>query len=139
MIEHFKNRPDFLYYRHVTYEPAPKKRAETSPLNIVKIVEKYRPNPGIPANDDVAEIHYMLAKSRIKVVYQLEKERVTASTIEYKTPPIAADQSVILTYNPDEIYVYQVRLANKLLEVGSKRFVTYLMCVKLGGPLSEAC
>ncbi len=108
MIEHFQNRSDFLYYRHVTYEPAPKKRAEKSPLNIVKIVEKFHPNPEIPPNDDKAEIHYVIAKNRIKVVYQLEKERITASTIEYKTPPITTDQSILLTYNPDEIYVYQV-------------------------------
>jgi len=134
MVEHFLNRSDFLYYRHVTYEPAPRKQVERSPLNIVKIVEKFHPNPAIPPNDDKAEIHYLIGKSRIKVVYQLEKERITASTIEYQTPPMVTDQSAPLTYNPDEIYLYQVRPRKKIpfLIILPKNF-----CI--GGPVPKAC
>ena len=133
MIEHFQNRSDFLYYRHVTYEPAPRKRVERTPLNIVKIVEKFHPNPAIAPNDNKAEIHYMLGKNRIKVVYQLEKERITASTIEYQTPPIVIDQAALLTYNPDEIYLYQVRLKYNLFIIIST------INFNIGGSLPKAC
>lgn len=115
MTEHFEGRPDFLYYRHVTYEKVPKKHNAASGKGpsqnpILSIVEKFHPNPGLPANSDVAERCFMLAENLIKVVYQLEEGRITASTIEFKTPITVTDQSTILTYNPEEVHTYQVSI-----------------------------
>ena len=113
MTEHFEGRSDFLYYRQVTYETESYKLntsgGKAAPNRVVvKIVDKFHPNSALPANSAVAERYFILADNRIKVVYQLEEGRITASMIEFKTPPIVADQTMILTYKPDEIYTYQV-------------------------------
>ena len=107
--EHFEGRLDFLYYRHVTYgDDAAEKSSSEETTPITRIVEKFHPNPDLPANQDVAERHFTLADNRIKVVYQLEEGRITASTVEFQTPPLATDQTVILTYDPEKIHTYQV-------------------------------
>lgn len=113
MTEHFEGRPDFLYYRQVTYEKEfPQNNAlagKAAPHCIVSIVEKFHLNPALPANSAVAKRFFMLADHRIKVLYHLEEGRITASMIEFKTPVFVADQSMILTYKPGDIYTYQVQ------------------------------
>lgn len=110
MIEHYEDRPDCLYYRHVTYEKQPKKTSisELNPREILKVVDKFHPNPAIPANSDVAERTLLFTENHIKVVYQLEEGRTTASTREFMVPPMNPDQAVLLTFDPDGISSYQV-------------------------------
>lgn len=116
MTEHYVERPDFLYYRHVTYEKQSKKqhglsdgRGSNSPRQILKVVERFRPNPDVPSNSDVAERTFSLADNRILVVYQLEEGRNTASTREFLVPPMNPDQALIVTFDPDNISSYQVQ------------------------------
>ena len=112
MVEHFVDRPDFLCYRQVIYEKIPKKYepsgGSTKPKNIVKVVEKFLPNPAIPPNQDIAERTFLLPENLIKVAYQLEEGRITASHRDLITPPMNPEQAVLLTLNPDDITTYQV-------------------------------
>ena len=114
MIEEFKDRPDYLYYRHVTYEK-PVKKFEPStdkrgqPYQIVKIVEKFHHDPSIPPNSDVAERTFLVRENRIKVVYHLEENRITPSTREFVIPQMSGDQIYTLTFDHVDIPLpYQV-------------------------------
>ena len=104
MVEEFKDHPDYLYYRHVTYEK-PVKKFEPStdkrgqPYQIVKIVEKFHHNPSIPPNSDVAERTFLVRENRIKVVYHLEENRITPSTREFVIPQMSGDQIYTLTFD----------------------------------------
>lgn len=115
MVEEFKGRPDYLYYRHVTYEK-PVKKFEPStdkrgqPYQIVKIVEKFHHNPSIPPNSDVAERTFLVRENRIKVVYHLEENCITPSTREFVIPQMSGDQIYTLSFDHvDMPSPYQVR------------------------------
>ena len=73
------------------------------------IVEKFHPDPKVPANSDIAERTFMLDENRLMVVYHLEENRVTASTREFITPPLTGEQAQPLTLNLDMTLSYQVR------------------------------
>ena len=114
MVEEFKDRPDYLYYRHVTYEK-PVKKFEPSvdkgqPYQIVKIVEKFHHDPSIPPNSDIAERTFLVRENRITVVYHLEENRITPSTREFVIPQTSGDQIYTLTFDHvDMPSPYQVR------------------------------
>lgn len=113
MVEHYKDRADFLYYRHVTYEKIPKKHmvleGKDHSRKIIEVVDKFHPNPALPPNSDVAERTLLLSDNQIKIMYQLEEGRNAASVTEFVVPPMNPEQAVLLTYDPDGIFSYQVR------------------------------
>lgn len=116
MIEHFKERPDFLHYRHTTYHKVPKSRSLDAALNkdtsqkpILKIVERFRHNHSIPPNSDVAERVFLLDENKIRVSYHLEKDRITPSTREYIIPQVTGDQGYNMHFDPDMTTAFQVR------------------------------
>ena len=115
MTEHFKDRPDYLYYRHTTYGKVSKQRALETTLNkdsnlkpIIKIVERFHHNPSIPANSDVAERVFLLDENRIRVAYHLEKDRITPSSREFVTPSVSGDQGYTLHFDPEMTTAFQV-------------------------------
>ncbi len=108
MVEHFKDRSDFLYYRQVTYDKQTRKTEQEKPRDILRVVERFHPNPATSPNRDVAERTFLVSENKIEVVYQFEEGRITASTREFVTPPINPDQAVILTFDPALISMYQV-------------------------------
>lgn len=112
MEEHYVDRPDFMYYRHVTYEKLSKKQLQQEGKGklrqIVTVVDRFRPNPAIPPNNDMAQRTLLFAENQIKVVYQLEEGRNTASSREFVVPPMNPDQAVLLTFEPDATTSYQV-------------------------------
>ena len=112
MVEHYVDRADFLYYRHVTYEKIPKKHmvleGQDNSRKIIKVVDKFHPNPALPPNNDVAERTLILSDNQIKITYQLEEGRNTASVTEFVVPPMNPEQAVLLTYDPEGISSYQV-------------------------------
>lgn len=118
MEEHYMDRADFLYYRQVTYEKLSKKSATLEDKvvmksrTVIKVVDKFHPNPAIPPNSDVAEKILLFAENRIIVVYQLEEGRNTASSREFMAPPMNPEQAVILTFDPDGVTTYQVSKIN---------------------------
>ena len=114
MIEHFKDRPDFLYYRSTTYtKPSKKfepaltgKDAHNKP--ILKIVERFHHNPDTPPNSDIAERVFLLQENRIKVSYHLEKDRITPSTRDFVIPNAIGDQGYTFNFDPELTTAYQV-------------------------------
>ena len=116
MTEHYVDRSDFLYYRQVTYKKqakihGPSSSSEDEPRSILKVVDRFHPNPALPANSDVAERSFLLSENRIVVVYQLEEGRNTASSREFVVPPLNPEQAVILTFDPEGISNYQVSMS----------------------------
>ena len=117
MTEHFKDRPDFLHYRHTTYHKVPKSRSlrdatlnkDISQKPILKIVERFRQNPSIPPNSDVAERVFLLDENKIRVSYHLEKDRITPSTREYIIPQVTGDQGYNMHFDPDMTTAFQVK------------------------------
>lgn len=113
MVEHYKDRSDFLHCRHVTYEKVTKKQSlldgrDSKPRQILRVVDKFHPNPALPANSDVAERTLLFVDNQIKIVYQLEEGRNIASTRDFVVPPMNPDQAVLLTFDPDATSSYQV-------------------------------
>ena len=115
MIEHFNDRSDFLYYRHVTYNKVPKLRTleatlskGTDPKPILKIVERFHHNPAIPPNSDVAERVFLLFDSKIRISYHLEENRIIPSTREYITPQVTGDHGYSIHFDPDITSAFQV-------------------------------
>ena len=110
MVEHYMDRSDFLYLRHVTYEKRTKKQMmeeKDKPRQIVKVVDWFHPNPACPPNSDVAQRTILFVENQIKVVYQLEEGRNIASTRDFMVPPMNPEQAVMLTFDPDTISSYQ--------------------------------
>ena len=114
MVEEFKDRSDYLYYRHVTYEKPVKKFEPSSekgqPYQIVKVVERFHHNPSIPPNSDIAERTFIVRENHIKVVYHLEENRITPSTREFVILHTSGDQMYTLTFDHIDMPLpYQVR------------------------------
>jgi proline racemase len=114
-MEHYVDRSDFMYYRHVTFEKLTKKQLQAqeekgNPRQILTVVDKFHPNPATPPNNDMAERTLYFAENQIKIVYQLEPGRTTASHREFIVPPMNPDQAVLLTFDPDGTTSYQVIL-----------------------------
>ncbi len=118
IIEHFKDRSDFLYYRHTTYSKVPKSRTLEATLSkatdqkpILKIVERFHHNPTIPPNSDVAESVCLLDENKIRISYHLEENRITPSTREYITPQVTKDHGYNLHFDQDITSAFQVRMS----------------------------
>ena len=62
----------------------------------------------MPANSDVAERSFIISENRIKIVYHLEKDRITSSTREFVTPPSNSEQAYTLAFDSDMTSGYQV-------------------------------
>lgn len=107
MVEMFEDRPDYLCYRHVTYEKPVKKFEPSSdkgqPYQIFKIVERFHHNPLVPPNSDIAERTFLVRENRIRVVYHLEENRITPSTREFVIPQTSGDQIYTLTFDHVDI------------------------------------
>ena len=71
-------------------------------------MEKFHHNPAVPPNSDIAERTFVLSENRIRIVYHLEKDRITPSTREFVTPPLSGDQAYALHFNPEMTTAYQV-------------------------------
>ena len=112
MEEHYKDRSDFMYYRHVIYEKLTKKQlaeqGKDKPRQILTVVDKFHPNPAIPPNNDMAERTLLFTENQVRVVHQLEEGKTTASFREFVVPPMNPDQAVLLTFDPDGTTSYQV-------------------------------
>ena len=120
MVEHYMDRSDFLYLRHVTYEKRTKKQMmeeKDKPRQIVKVVDWFHPNPACPPNSDVAQRTILFVENQIKVVYQLEEGRNIASTRDFMVPPMNPEQAVMLTFDPDTISSYQVHSFREIIAI----------------------
>lgn len=114
MTEHFCDRPDGLYYRNVVFGkrvkkfgPADEAGAISRPID--KITERYKRNPDIPANEDVAERVFVINEDRILLTYHTESSKISASTREYNKPPHSDEKGGLIIMQQDTHSTFQVR------------------------------
>ena len=68
-------------------------------------MEKFHHNPAVPPNSDIAERTFLLPESRIRLIYHLEKGRITPSTREFTTTSLTGEQA---HFQPEMTSAYQV-------------------------------
>ncbi|XP_066281763.1 dynein regulatory complex subunit 7-like [Branchiostoma lanceolatum] len=130
MTEHFKDRDDFLYYRHVVFSKRMKRFGASTDANhrpILKISERFHRNKEKSASEDVSERVFHIAEDRIQLTFHCEDNRVTASTREFIKPPNANDKSQTINMTPDMTSTFQVDTTKK----SPKNLYIYDMLVSL--------
>lgn len=113
MTEHFRERPDGLFYRHVVFGkrvkkfgPAEEAGAVSRPID--RITERYRRNPALPANEDVSERVFVINEDRILLTYHTEGGKISASTREYNKPPHSDEKGGTIIMQQDTHSTFQV-------------------------------
>ncbi|XP_046848993.1 dynein regulatory complex subunit 7-like isoform X2 [Xenia sp. Carnegie-2017] len=130
MMQSYRTRDDYLYYRHVTFSPRTKEFGPTQQnhyRHVVKIIEKFHRNLTKKADDDVAERLFLLSEERISLVFHLEEDRVTASTRDFVKPAYTDDKNDSFIMTPDMTTTFQV----DPLEKPKKNLTVYNMLLSL--------
>ncbi|KAM9350281.1 dynein regulatory complex subunit 7 [Symphorus nematophorus] len=108
MTETFDGREDFLFYRHVVFDGFSGSDPDDRPLQ--EVLERFHRNRSKPANEDVAERVFLLAKRVIKVTYHSDQfipsnrtfTKPRESTEEQKGEDFTADMVTGFQANPSE-------------------------------------
>nr|XP_009860275.1 dynein regulatory complex subunit 7 [Ciona intestinalis] len=112
MTEHFVNRDDFLFLRHVLFGKRQKKvapaTAEGPPRPILKITEKFHRNDALSASKDVEEQIFIIHEDKIQITYHREDPNITASTRDFYKPPNAEEKGGSLQWSNDMTNTFQV-------------------------------
>lgn len=82
------------------------------------IIERFERDVSKKADEDVAELQFLLTENTIKLVYHRDGARITASTREFETPPVGTDQALNLTFSSDITSSYQVCACTCMCSVG---------------------
>ncbi|XP_078262293.1 dynein regulatory complex subunit 7 [Rhinoraja longicauda] len=131
MVEKFRERPDFLIYRHAVFAKRLKKVklpgiSHTNYRTILKIIERFARNRTEPAHQNVAEQIFLITSEHIQLTYHREDDRITAVKREFILPPnlmqkddqeINMDQ-IVMTFEVDplvkpckNVVLYQTMIA----------------------------
>jgi len=111
MTEEFTDREDHLYYRHVEFGTRPRKfgpAEDVTPRPILKMVEKYHRDKSKPANEDVAELLFLIAEEKITLTYHRVDDKISASTREFMKPPNSDEKGAMLVMSSDMHITFQV-------------------------------
>ena len=73
------------------------------------MVEKYKRNKAKQANEDIAELIFLVADEKIQVTYHTEDKKISASTREFIKPPNADEKGATLIMAPDSHITFQVK------------------------------
>ncbi|XP_032882561.1 dynein regulatory complex subunit 7 isoform X3 [Amblyraja radiata] len=92
MIGKFRDRPDFLIYRHTVFAKRLKKvklpgASHSNYRTILKIIERFARNRKKPAHQDVAEQIFLITSEHVQLTYHREDDRITAVKREFILPP----------------------------------------------------
>ena len=93
--------------RQKKFGPAEDSAAPTQ-RPIIKMVETFARNPNVPANDDVAQVSYLISQEKILIDYHIEGGRVTQSSREFLKPPGHGEKGAIIHMQPDTHGTFQV-------------------------------
>jgi len=97
LTEHYCDRDDCLTKRLVNYTKRVKKfgPAEGNEKPVNQVTEFYSRDPSIPADDDIAELTFLLNEEKIFIKHHLQDQRIIASTHEYLKPQQSEDKGQI--------------------------------------------
>ena len=98
-----------------------------SSIPLQKIVDRFHRNPSKKADEDVAEVIFLIAEDRIQLTFHHQDTKVTAATRDFIKPPNANDKGAILTFSQDMTTTFQVDPLNQ----PAKNLYVYDMLVKL--------
>ncbi|KAI4893378.1 hypothetical protein NFI96_022502 [Prochilodus magdalenae] len=114
MTETFKDRPDFLYYRHVGYGrqvravgPGGIPEQVQRPIQ-QKVVERFHRDPSKAASEDVAERVFLLSEDRIQVTYHREEDRIIPAWRNFIKPRDTGDSQTTHAFTPQMASTFQV-------------------------------
>ncbi|XP_067680734.1 dynein regulatory complex subunit 7-like [Haliotis asinina] len=114
MTEHFKDRDDFLFYKHVVFNKRQKRfgpQEGSSSANqrpILKMTQKFHRNRSKPANCDIAELIFAMSEDKIFLTYHTEDKRIASSTGEFNKPPNWEEKGAVLAWTPEMHQTFQV-------------------------------
>ncbi|MEQ2206976.1 hypothetical protein XENOCAPTIV_005529 [Xenoophorus captivus] len=125
MEEYFKDRDDFLYFRHVTFSrsiqsltPFPLKTSLEN-LHVLKVVERFHRNTSKPVTEDVAQRVFLVPQMQIKLTYHLMDHRTIPSRRSITKPK--DDQP----FTEDMFSTFQVQLVtDSTAKIASKTSYT---------------
>ncbi|XP_043255120.1 dynein regulatory complex subunit 7-like [Colletes gigas] len=107
LTQHFINRDDLLYYRHVQFCP----EKSIPVLNdihyryIWEIIEKFNRNERIKANKNIAIREFAIGENEIRLTYHYKPEQYSRATRMYVKPPLA-ERGDRLVLNPTMMQAY---------------------------------
>ena len=111
MIEHYEDRSDFLYYRHVVFDKRQKKFGPQDGDNyrpVLKIIERYRRNEEKPADEDIHELIFNIEAEKFQLIYHRENTKIAPSTRDFMKPANWNDKGQMWTWSSDLHEAYQV-------------------------------
>ncbi|XP_053396904.1 dynein regulatory complex subunit 7-like isoform X1 [Mercenaria mercenaria] len=114
MTEHFHNRDDFLYYKHIDFGKKPKKfgpqdgSSSQTHRPILKMILKFHRNKNKLANEDILECVFLCSEDKIQITYHTEDKRIASSTREFLKPHNWDEKGATLTFSPDMHQTFQV-------------------------------
>ncbi|XP_074500922.1 dynein regulatory complex subunit 7 [Sebastes fasciatus] len=121
MTEIFEGRNDFLYYRKLVFDKHVRFSEPCVDIDVAdrlllqKVVERFHRNRSKPANADVAERVFLLAKRRIEVTYHLEDHRFIPSKRSFIKPQESTENKKAEDFTPDMVSSFQVDPSEKPL------------------------
>ncbi|KAK7103521.1 dynein regulatory complex subunit 7-like [Littorina saxatilis] len=114
MTEHYIDRDDFLYYKHVIFGRRPKKfvpqdeATTVNPRPIVKMVVKFKRNTESAANEDINEMVFLCSEDKIQLTYHTEQSNIAASTRDFVKPANWDEKGAILAWSSEMHGTFQV-------------------------------
>ena len=73
-----------------------------------KMVVKFHRDKSKPANEDVAELVYLMSEDKIQVTYHTEDKRIASSTREFVKPHNWDEKGATYTFSQDMHQTFQV-------------------------------
>ncbi|KAL5008992.1 hypothetical protein ScPMuIL_014573 [Solemya velum] len=133
MTEHYIDRDDYLYYKHVEFGKRPKKfgpqdgPSSSNARPILKMLQKFHHNPEKDANADIAEVIYLVSEDKIMITYHTADKRIAPSSRDFvkpanwdekgATPSFSSDMHQTFQVNPTTRSNKQVELYQMLLDL----------------------
>uniref|UniRef100_F6URF0 Dynein regulatory complex subunit 7 n=1 Tax=Monodelphis domestica TaxID=13616 RepID=F6URF0_MONDO len=112
MTEYYKDRADYLVYRHVDYGIRLKKFSlnspDTNPRPMLKITERFDRNLSKLADDDVAERIFVVSDERIQLRYHCRDDYITTSKREFLKRNDVDNKGNKIIMTPDMCVTYEV-------------------------------
>ncbi|EFN62109.1 Coiled-coil domain-containing protein 135 [Camponotus floridanus] len=106
LTQYYRNREDFLYYRHVQFSTDKDNPADGIHFRRTsKIIEKYHRNKEIPACEDIAIREFAMLENEIRVKFHYDKDRSSRATRTFIKPSMA-DRGERLVFDPTMSYGY---------------------------------
>ncbi|ESO96481.1 hypothetical protein LOTGIDRAFT_115813, partial [Lottia gigantea] len=108
LTEHYVNRDDFLFYKHVEFGKRQKKfgpqdggsSGNARPIN--KMLQKFKRNPEKEANEDIYELTFTVSEDKIQITYHTEDARIASSTREFIKPSNWEEKGATLKWESDQ-------------------------------------